>query len=181
MSTNTRLVETTPERVWEVLSDGWLYPLWVVGASRMRDVDSHWPQVGAKLHHSVGVWPALIDDSTSVIEADPGRRIKLHARGWPAGAAEVVITLSPQGAGTLVTIEEEPVSGPATLIPQPVRGMSLRWRNSESLRRLAFIAERREPDAARRPGDEGDARRHEVGSSRRSAMNARRRSDSELR
>jgi len=143
MSTNTRLIETTPERVWEVLADGWLYPLWVVGASRMRDVDALWPQVGAQLHHSVGVWPALIDDSTSVLEVDPGHRLRLHARGWPAGAAEVVITLSPQGAGTLVTIEEEPVSGPAALIPPPVRGLSLRWRNSETLRRLAFIAERR--------------------------------------
>lgn len=144
MTTNTRLIETTPERVWEVLADGWLYPLWVVGASRMRDVDPSWPQVGSELHHSVGVWPALINDSTSVLEVDPGHRIVLHARAWPAGAAEVVITLAPQGAGTLVTIAEEPVSGPATLVPRPVRGPSLKWRNAETLRRLAYIAERRD-------------------------------------
>lgn len=144
MTTNTRLIETTPERVWEVLSDGWLYPLWVVGASRMRDVDPSWPIVGSKLHHSVGVWPALIDDSTSVLEVNPGHRIRLLARAWPAGTAEVVITLAPQGAGTLVTISEEPASGPATLIPRPVRGPSLKWRNSETLRRLAYIAERRD-------------------------------------
>ena len=54
MSTTTRSVSATPEQVWEVLADGWLYPLFVVGASRMRDVDDSWPAVGAKLHHSVG-------------------------------------------------------------------------------------------------------------------------------
>ena len=54
----------SPEKVWEVLADGWLYPVWVVGASRMREVDDHWPAEGAKLHHSVGTWPALLDDTT---------------------------------------------------------------------------------------------------------------------
>ncbi|MBC9225949.1 SRPBCC family protein [Aeromicrobium sp. 636] len=148
MSTNTRLIETTPERVWDVLADGWLYPLWVVGASRMRDVDAAWPEVGAKLHHSVGVWPALIDDDTLVLESDPGRSLKLHARAWPAGAAEVLITLAPQGAGTNVTIVEQAVSGPATMIPQVVQSPTLHWRNTETLRRLAFLAERREASGA---------------------------------
>ena len=27
MSSVTRIVNTTPDRVWEVLSDGWLFPL----------------------------------------------------------------------------------------------------------------------------------------------------------
>ena len=47
------------------------------------------------------------------------------------------------GAETHVTIEEEPGSGPGVLVPPPVRGLGLRWRNSETLRRLAFIAEGR--------------------------------------
>ena len=46
MVTNTRTVNTTPDQVWDVLADGWLYPLWVVGATRMRDVDQDWPAVG---------------------------------------------------------------------------------------------------------------------------------------
>ena len=93
MSTNTRRIHATPEQVWDVLSDGWLYPLWVVGASRMREVDDHWPAVGAKLHHSVGTWPLLIDDDTEVIEVVPGHRLVLHARAWPTGAAGVTILL----------------------------------------------------------------------------------------
>ena len=51
MTTNNRLVDATPAEVWDVLADGWLYPVWVVGASRMREVTKDWPAVGAKLHH----------------------------------------------------------------------------------------------------------------------------------
>jgi uncharacterized protein YndB with AHSA1/START domain len=143
MSVNTRTIHATPDDVWAVLADGWLYPLWVVGASRMRDVEDAWPEVGSKIHHSVGVWPALIDDHTRVLEATPGRHIKLLARGWPIGEAEVDITLEADGAETLVTIREDAVSGPGVLVPQPFRGLTLKWRNSETLERLAYVAERR--------------------------------------
>lgn len=30
MSTTARTIEATPDQVWDVLADGWLYPLWVV-------------------------------------------------------------------------------------------------------------------------------------------------------
>ena len=85
MSRTTRVVKASPDQVWEVLADGWLYPLWVVGASRMREVDDTWPAPGSRLHHSVGVWPALIDDTTVVVAVTPGRLLSLRARGWPAG------------------------------------------------------------------------------------------------
>jgi len=143
MSVNTRVIKTTPERVWDVLADGWTYPLWVVGASRVRDVDAEWPAVGAKIHHSVGVWPALIDDSTSVLEVDPHQRILLRARGWPLGEAEVEIELGPSGAHTEVQIREQAVAGPGVLVPEPLKGLTLKWRNTETLRRLAYIAENR--------------------------------------
>lgn len=143
MAENTRLMNATPEQVWDVLSDGWLFPVWVVGAARMREVDDSWPSVGSRLHHSVGPWPLLIDDTTEVLRAVPGRSITLRARAWPLGEAEVAIRLDPMGTGTEVTIQEEPTSGPAVLVPPPLRGLGLRWRNSETLRRLAHIAERR--------------------------------------
>lgn len=144
MATNTREIKTTPARVWAVLSDGWLYPVWVVGATRMRDVDRTWPQTGAKLHHSAGVWPAVIDDNTEVLECDPGRFMRLRARGWPLGEAEVAITLHPAGAHTLVEIEERAVSGPGAMIPRPVEDLAIKYRNAETLRRLAFVAENRQ-------------------------------------
>ncbi len=143
MSSNERTIDTSVDRVWEVLSDGWLYPLFVVGASRMREVDDDWPAVGSRLHHSVGSWPLLIDDNTEVLECEPGRRLKLRARAWPAGEAEVEILLEADGAGCRVEINEDAVSGPGRLLPKPLRDPMLAWRNVETLRRLAFVAENR--------------------------------------
>ena len=143
MSTTTGTIEQDVDTVWSVLSDGWLYPLFVVGASRMRDVDEDWPAVGSCLHHSVGTWPLLIDDTTEVLECQPRSVLRLRARAWPSGAAEVTFRLQSRVATTEVTIEEDAVSGPATLIPPPVRHPMLDWRNRETLRRLALLAERR--------------------------------------
>jgi uncharacterized protein YndB with AHSA1/START domain len=143
MSTTSRPVSATPQQVWEVLADGWLYPLFVVGASRMRDVDESWPAVGSRLHHSVGTWPLLIDDTTEVLEVEEGKRLLLLARGWPAGQAHVDISLQPSGDTTVVTITEDATAGPGTLIPKPLRDAQLHVRNVEALRRLSFLVEGR--------------------------------------
>ena len=140
-----RVMKTTPQRVWDVLADGWLYPLWVVGASRMREVDDDWPAVGSKLHHSVGVVAGrCIDDDTEVTDvraaaAAGAARQRRGRSARPTYACE----LSEQGAGTRVRDEEDAVSGPGKLVPSPLRAPGIEWRNTESLRRLAFIAERR--------------------------------------
>jgi uncharacterized protein YndB with AHSA1/START domain len=143
MATNTRDIAATPDQVWDVLADGWLYPLWVVGATRMRDVDATWPAEGSALHHSVGVWPLVVDDETRVLESRPGHRIKLRAKAWPGGEAEVAITLEPVGDRTRVRIEEQTVSGPGSLTPKPIEDVLLKWRNTETLNRLAHVVEGR--------------------------------------
>lgn len=145
MSVTTRTIEAPPDRAWSVLADGWLYPLWVVGATRMRDVDETWPAPGSRLHHSAGVWPLTLDDTTEVIEADPGRRLVLRARAWPFGEAHVAIELHPSDGGkaTEIVLEETAVSGPGALVPDPVEGLLLGWRNVEALRRLAMVIEGR--------------------------------------
>ncbi len=143
MSTNERRIDATPDEVWAVLSDGWLYPLWVVGATRMREVDAAWPEKGSRIFHSVGVWPLVINDSTTVVECEPVRRLVLRAGAWPAGEGQVTIDLEPTSTGTLVRLHEDVVSGPGRLVPPPVRHLQLGWRNTETLRRLAHVAERR--------------------------------------
>jgi uncharacterized protein YndB with AHSA1/START domain len=143
MSSNTRLIEATPDRVWAVLADGWLYPTWVVGASRMRAVDVAWPQPGSKLHHSAGVWPGLLNDDTESLECVPERMLRLRARGWPVGEAEVTIDLVPKDEGTLVELRERAVAGPARFLPRPAQDVVLSPRNTETLRRLAYLAEGR--------------------------------------
>jgi hypothetical protein len=148
VSRNVRTVAATPSAVWQVLSDGWLFPVWVVGASRMREVDGHWPEVGAKLHHSVGIWPALINDNTEVLESLPDHLLRLRTRGWPAGEAEVVLRLEAVGAGTRITLDEDAVQGPGSFVPRALRTPALAWRNTETLRRLGFVVENRQEGAA---------------------------------
>lgn len=138
-------VATSADRVFAVLADGWLYPLWVVGASHMRDVDPGWPAEGTRIHHSVGPWPLTVQDVTRVVAVEPGRILELDARVWPTGAARVRLTLTPEsGNQTRVTMGEVFDRGPARLIPTTFQAALMRPRNIESLRRLADIAEHRE-------------------------------------
>ena len=62
----TRRVNAPPSVVWSVLADGWMYATWVVGAARVRLVEPDWPNRGSRLHHSSGVWPALVNDHTEI-------------------------------------------------------------------------------------------------------------------
>ncbi|WP_098956556.1 SRPBCC family protein [Pseudonocardia sp. N23] len=136
-------VPTTPGQVFAVLADGWSYPLWVVGATHMRDVDDGWPAVGTRLHHSVGVWPLQAHDTTEVVDVRPGEMLELRARLWPTGSARIVLALHADSAGTRVEMDEFADSGPATLVPRVVQDMVIAPRNRESLARLAAIATRR--------------------------------------
>ena len=143
MSSNVRLMACSPNDVFAVLADGWLYPSWVVGASRMRDVEEAWPAEGSRLHHSFGVWPMLLNDETVVREWDPPRRAVISPKGWPVGEALVTIEVRPRTTGCIVRIQEKAQKGPATLLPSPMLDIYLHARNVETLRRLAFIAEGR--------------------------------------
>ena len=143
MATNRRIIDASTRDVWSVLADGWLYPLWVVGAARMRDVDESWPEQGSRLHHSVGLWPLLINDYTEVLDVVPGKSISLRARAWPLGEAQVDMRLTAKGEKTEVEMEEFPTAGPGRLVPPPSQGLSLKLRNHEALRRFASIVEKR--------------------------------------
>ena len=131
----------TPEDVFAVLADGWLYGMWVVGAARIRDVDVDWPAKGSRIHHSVGVWPVLLSDTSEVEEVDGPHLLQLKVRAWPTGEGRVRVTCVPQGEATEVVLEEQAVSGPATLMPKHAQDFMLHHRNGEALRRLAFLAE----------------------------------------
>lgn len=155
----TRTADAPPAAVWGVLADGWLYANWVVGACRIRDVDRSWPHPGARIHHSVGVWPALLDDSTHVLAAVTERELVLQARAWPAGEAVVRIVLEPESGGrTIIRMTEDAAAGPGRLIPHPVRQALIVPRNRESLGRLCLLAQGRPADLldpARRRGELG--------------------------
>lgn len=141
MARNTRVFHCSPESVFAVFANGWLFPGWVVGSSRMRSVDRDWPHIGSKLHHSFGIWPVVIDDETTVLEWRPSHRFIIQAAGWPMGEARVRLEIEPHARGCKVRIHETAVKGPATLIPKPLLHGFVWVRNIETLRRLAHMAE----------------------------------------
>ena len=144
MALNEIHVDAPPAAVFDVLADGWSFGHWVVGTKEVRMVEPTWPDPGAKIHHSVSLGPLTVEDSTVVEEAKDDRRLVLRARARPMGSARVTIDLAPDGDGTLVAMEERPVSGP---LQKLFNGMFdatlLRGRNQESLRRLRALAELR--------------------------------------
>ncbi len=155
VATVTSRVAASPAQVWSALSDGWLYATWVVGASRVRSVEPSWPAPGATIEHSFGLWPVVINDQTVVLHAEPDRELVLRAKGWPIGEATVRLTLTPEGAETVLTLQEDATAGPGRLVPRPVRMLGLRPRNKESLRRLGLLAEGRGRSRAVGPASSG--------------------------
>lgn len=146
--TNHRLIRCCPGDVFDVLADGYLLPGWIHEGSSIRCVDQAWPSPGSKSRHSSRVGPIVINDTTSIVEWDPPRRMMLSIRGRLVGA---VVTLDVElGAnGCLAHLSETVVQGPALLVPETLRRAGLHLQNGERLHRLARLAETR---AGRRRG-----------------------------
>jgi uncharacterized protein YndB with AHSA1/START domain len=138
MSRTTTHADTPPEAVWEVLADPRLYATWVVGASTTRGVEGRWPEPGSRLHHTQLM---IINDTTDVLECEPGRRLVLEARARPLVVAKVDITLEEERDGTKVVLDETATGGLAGALPRFVTGALIGVRNVETVRRLRRMAE----------------------------------------
>jgi uncharacterized protein YndB with AHSA1/START domain len=136
-------IDAPPDRVFGVLSDAWLLPVWVVGATHIRDVDDTWPKPGSMVHHQVGAWPLAISDVTAVVECSPPTRLVLQGRAWPFGEVYIELTVTPDGDGSVVTIGEAPSYGAARVADNPLQRWLLAQRNRESLQRLRSLVENR--------------------------------------
>lgn len=141
------LVERDTEQVWEVLSDGWTYADWVVGTRHIRDVDPHWPELGAQISYEVGAGRFAIKDVTTVRHVERGHRLELEANAGKAGSARVSISLLPWGGNrTVVIIDEHPLTGPGAWWHTVLTDALLRMRNQRMVRQLArVIHERQSP------------------------------------
>jgi hypothetical protein len=82
-------------------------------------------------------------DETVVESVEPDRELVLTARGRPLGEARVAIELEDEPGGCKVTMHETPISGPGHWLHNPLSEAVLVRRNTESLARLAAVAERR--------------------------------------
>jgi uncharacterized protein YndB with AHSA1/START domain len=141
MAHNSTTTNAPPERVFAVLADGHRYADWVVGTRRVRSVTEGWPAVDAAIHHSVGIGPLELRDETRVEEVDPPKRIVLIARARPFAEARIEMTITPNGAGSTISMREAPVAGAAKRLYSRVADVLLHVRNAESLRRLSRLVD----------------------------------------
>lgn len=135
-----RTFDQPADVVFGALSDPYTYPRWLVGAQRMRAVDSDFPREGSSFHHSVGpIAETTVDDQSRVLAVDAPWRLELRVVVGPVdGVVEFLVGTAEDGC--TVRFRERP-SGPAVVFT-PFTRLALRVRNTESLRRLdRFLAE----------------------------------------
>jgi hypothetical protein len=110
----------------------------------MRAVDPKWPAPGSKIHHTIGVWPFVINDETEIESSTPLEELVMLAKSRPFGGARIVLRLSDTQNGCRIEMAEVPVGGPLNLLPRRLALAAVYPRNRECLARLAALAERRE-------------------------------------
>lgn len=141
MAVNNVDVDVAPDEVFGLFADGRRYAEWVVGAKHIRSVDPNWPAVGSKLHHTVGLGPIELKDNTQVLEVQEPERLMLEARFRPIGRARIELTVTAEGGGSRVRMEETVLRTPPWL--GKMVDPTIFARNAEALRRLKEILEER--------------------------------------
>jgi uncharacterized protein YndB with AHSA1/START domain len=136
-------IDATPEEVWSVLADAAAYGEWVVGTKNVSAADGEWPRTGSVLEYELGIGPVSVSDRTTVVEAEPPRKLVLRAELRRLGAAAIRLELDPVGDGTRVVMDEEPVEGVVDALHTRVTDAALRRRNDLALGRLKRLAEER--------------------------------------
>ena len=104
----------------------------------MRAVDPSSPQPGSTIHHSIGIGPVLLNDSTEVLDCVPGQELVLLANGRPMGKARITLRLSDLAdSGCHIEMAEVPMSPPMSWLPDRVLLAATIPRNRECTWRLA--------------------------------------------
>jgi hypothetical protein len=130
------VIEAEHGAVWAAVSDPRTYPAWLVGAKAVRAVDHDWPAPGSAFHHRVGFGPLTFNDRTTVVEADPGRLLKLRIRATLLLHAIAHFEVRDDPRGTRVSFGEEPAHRFVGNVVRPVMDPLTHIRNLASLRRL---------------------------------------------
>lgn len=125
-----------------MLSDGHRYAEWVQGTRRIRGVDPEWPAVGASIHFTVGVGPLSYDGKTTSRRCLVEQVLELEAHAWPAGTVRVGLRISPAPNGSVVSMNEHPLRGPARWLHTPLASAGWWVRVRSMLADLVRLAER---------------------------------------
>jgi uncharacterized protein YndB with AHSA1/START domain len=151
MAYNEIYIDAAPAAVHAVLGDSERYADWVVGARKIRGADAHFPAVGSRFHHQVGVAPLVLNDHTEVLEHEPPSKLVLRAKTRPFGTARVELRLAAEGAGTRVRMTEVAGDAPSRIVFNRLSDPLVHARNVRSLQRLRRIAEQRRAGHAAAP------------------------------
>lgn len=142
MAINRCVIDASAERVFAILSIPTHYGSFVVGSRHVRSFDPAWPEPGTQFHHSLGMGVTMIRDATTVLQAEPPRRLRMETGMGPFGVSVVEFRMLPDPGGTLLEIEETPKDG---LVALPALAFAIDRmmgaRNVELLRRLRRLAE----------------------------------------
>ena len=148
MAFTSRVIDAPATEVFAVLADPETYPDWLLGAANIRDADHNWPSPGSVFHHTVGVRPFALADTTMVRDVEPDRSLCLSVRARPLVTAEVEFRIIPDGDRCVLTMEEEPSLRLLGNLVRPILDPVTHVRNHRSLQRLDDLVLRRRRNAA---------------------------------
>lgn len=141
MAVRHRLIETAPENVWTVLSDGTRYADWVVGTSSSTPVRGDWPELGSAIGYEVRLGPLTFHNETVVRRCVEGSVLELEAHAGPLGTARIAIELRSWGEYTLVIVDEHPLQGAGRAMHNMAVETVIQLRHRAMLARLAKVCE----------------------------------------
>ena len=138
MARNEIVIDAPPSDVYATLLDVQNYPKWVVGAKRLRKVDSSWPRRGSRFSPKVGAGPVEMAAKTQLVEKQENRLVVLSVQMRPLLTAIVRVALKPKARGrkTRVVMTEDATGGPVAWFKNPLTTAAIAARNALSLRRL---------------------------------------------
>ncbi|MFE6286385.1 SRPBCC family protein [Streptomyces sp. NPDC057877] len=158
MAVRHRLVQATPQAVWDVLADGSRYGEWVVGPSEVTPEGGQWPRVGATISYEIRLGPVRLRNVSVVRRCEPGSALEIEAKAGRLGTARIAIELRPWGEHCLVIVDEHPLRGPGGLLHNVGVEALIQVRHRAMLARLAKLCESGEgcrPDPANTAGTVG--------------------------
>ncbi|MFD5800121.1 MULTISPECIES: SRPBCC family protein [unclassified Streptomyces] len=149
MAVRHRLIQATPQAVWDVLADGDLYVEWVVGPSDSTPRSGHWPEVGATIAYEVRLGPLRLDNESVVRHKADGRLLEIEAKAGRLGTARISVELRPWGEQCLVIVDEHPLRGPGGILHNTGVEALIQVRHRAMLARLARLCESRAGERCR--------------------------------
>ncbi|MFD8911643.1 SRPBCC family protein [Streptomyces sp. NPDC059575] len=152
MAIRYQLIERPPTALWNVLDDPSRFADWVVGTDESGPREGSWPELGSSLTYTVRLGPRVAEGYTVVRRYEPPQYLELEAHTG-VGTARIAFDIRPWGEGTLVILDEHPLSGLGNQLHNVVLDALIQLRHRGMLPRLARLVAETNPEPE--PADAG--------------------------